>query len=132
MLSVPIPPNEAERQQALDRLELLDTPADPYLDTLTLAQQITLAEEQVKTAQEALQLSKQRYKLGLGTVVEVTQSEVAVTAAQTRLAETQFDYKIAEVTLAYTSQGDDTGRILLLSRSTTTPSDAVGPRAAAN
>jgi len=36
-----------------------------------------LAEEQVKTAQESLQLEKQRYKLGLGTVVEVTQSEVA-------------------------------------------------------
>ncbi len=89
-----------------------------YLDTLTFAQQITLAEEQVRTAEEALQLSKQRYKLGLGTVVEVTQSEVAVTAAQTRLAETQYDYKIAEVTLAYTSQGDDTARILLLSRST--------------
>ena len=45
--------------------------------------------------------------------MEVTQSEVAVTAAQTRLAEMQYDYKIAEVTLAYTSQGDDTGRILL-------------------
>lgn len=88
-----------------------------YLDTITFAQQITLAEEQVKTAQEALQLSRQRYKLGLGTVVEVTQSEVAVTAAQTRLAETQYDYKIAEVTLAYTSQGDDTGRVQLLSRS---------------
>ncbi|MBA2485894.1 MAG: TolC family protein [Nitrospira sp.] len=89
-----------------------------YLDTVTFAQQIKLVEEQVKTAEEALQLSKQRYKLGLGTVVEVTQSEVAVTTAQTRLAETQYDYKIAEVTLAYTSQGDDTGRILLLSRST--------------
>ncbi len=35
MLSVPIPPNEAERQEALDRMELLDTPADPYLDALT-------------------------------------------------------------------------------------------------
>ncbi|MFN3769761.1 sensor domain-containing diguanylate cyclase [Ectopseudomonas guguanensis] len=35
MLNVPLPANEAERQQALDRLELLDTPADPYLDTLT-------------------------------------------------------------------------------------------------
>ncbi|WP_296234142.1 sensor domain-containing diguanylate cyclase [uncultured Pseudomonas sp.] len=35
MLSVPLPANETERQQALDRLELLDTPADPYLDTLT-------------------------------------------------------------------------------------------------
>lgn len=89
-----------------------------YLDTVTFAQQIKLAEEQMRTAEEALQLSKQRYKLGLGTVVEVTQSEVAVTAAQTRLAEMQYDYKIAEVTLAYTSQGDDTGRILLLSRST--------------
>ncbi len=101
-----------------------------YLDTLTFAQQITLAEEQVKTAQEALQLSKQRYKLGLGTVVEVTQSEVALTAAQTRLAETQYDYKIAEVTLAYTSQGDDTGRILLLSRAGSPPPDAVGPQPA--
>lgn len=76
-----------------------------YLDTITYAQQIKLAEEQVKTAQEALQLAKQRYKLGLGTVVEVTQSEVAVTAAQTRLAEAQYDYKTAEVTLAYATRG---------------------------
>jgi outer membrane protein len=64
-----------------------------------------LGEEQVKTAQEALQLAKQRYKLGLGTIVEVTQSEVALTAAETRLAEAQYDYKIAEVTLAYASAG---------------------------
>ena len=72
-----------------------------YLDTITQAQQIKLADEQVKTAQEALSLAKQRYKLGLGSVVELTQSEVAVTGAQTRLAEAQYDYKTAEVTLAY-------------------------------
>jgi outer membrane protein len=76
-----------------------------FLDTMTFAQHIKLAEEQVKTAQEALQLARQRYKLGLGTVVEVTQSEVALTGAQTRLAEAQYDYKIAEVTLAYTTGG---------------------------
>lgn len=35
MLSVQLPANEAKRQQALDNLELLDTPADPYLDALT-------------------------------------------------------------------------------------------------
>ena len=68
---------------------------------MTLAQQIKLGEEQVKTSQEALQLAKQRYRLGLGSVVEVTQAEVAVTVAQTRLAEAQYDYKSAEVTLAY-------------------------------
>jgi len=76
-----------------------------YLDTMTFSQQIKLGEEQVRTAQEAQQLSKQRYKLGLGSIVEVTQAEVALTAAQTRLAEAQYDYKIAEVTLAYASGG---------------------------
>jgi len=76
-----------------------------YLDTVTFTQQIKLAEELVKTAQEALSLAKQRYKLGLGSIVEVTQSEVGLTAAQTKLAEAQYDYKIAEVTLAYASGG---------------------------
>lgn len=74
-----------------------------YLDTVTFAQQITLAKDQVLTAQEALQLAKQRYKLGLANVVEVTQAEVALTGAQTRLAEAQYDYKISEVTLTYTT-----------------------------
>jgi outer membrane protein len=76
-----------------------------YLDLLSLAQQIKLGEELVKTAQEALQLARERYKLGLGSVVEVTQSEVSLTATQTRLAEAQYDYKIAEVTLAYAVGG---------------------------
>ncbi|QFT20664.1 Response regulator PleD [Pseudomonas sp. THAF187a] len=35
MLSAPLPANEAERQQALESLDVLDTPADPYLDALT-------------------------------------------------------------------------------------------------
>jgi len=76
-----------------------------YLDTVTFTQQIKLADELVKTAQEALSLAKQRYKLGLGNIVEVTQSEVGLTTAQTKLAEAQYDYKIAEVTLAYAAGG---------------------------
>jgi outer membrane protein len=72
-----------------------------YLETLSQIEQIKLAEEQVRTAKEALGLARQRYRLGLGSIVEVTQSEVALTAAQTRLAEAQYNYKIAEVTLAY-------------------------------
>ena len=89
-----------------------------YLDTVTFAQQIKLVEEQVRTAEEALQLSKQRYKLGLGTVVEVTQSEVAVTAAQTRLADTQYDLQNCRGDAGLHVPGDDTGRILFLSRAT--------------
>ena len=56
-------------------------------------------------AKEALGLARQRYKLGLSSIVEVTQSEVAVTAAETRLAETQYNAKIAEAQLRYAVGG---------------------------
>lgn len=46
MLSAELPHNEVQRQQALERQDLLDTPADPYLDTLT---RITLELFEVKT-----------------------------------------------------------------------------------
>lgn len=78
---------------------------DSYLDVVTLLPQIKVAEEQVKIAREALFLASQRYKLGLSSIVEVTQSEVAVTAAETRLAETQFEAKIAEARLRYAVGG---------------------------
>jgi len=80
---------------------LTEQVTNSYLDTVTFAQQIKLSQELVKTAQEALSLAKQRYKLGLGSIVEITQSEVGLTTAQTKLVEAQYDYKIAEVTLAY-------------------------------
>ncbi len=78
---------------------------DSFLDLVTLTQQIKVAEEQVAIAREALSLASQRYKLGLSSIVEVTQSEVAVTAAETRLAETQYDAKIAEARLRYAVGG---------------------------
>src|SRR5947209_6039067 len=78
---------------------------DSFLDVVTLIQQIRVAEQQVSIAREALSLAGQRYKLGLSSIVEVTQSEVAVTAAETRLAETRYDAKIAEARLRYAIGG---------------------------
>ncbi len=78
---------------------------DSFLDVVTLIPQVKVAEQQVSIAREALSLAGQRYKLGLSSIVEVTQSEVAVTAAETRLAETQYDAKIAEARLRYAVGG---------------------------
>jgi outer membrane protein len=78
---------------------------DSFLDVVTLLQQVKVAEQQVLIAREALSLASQRYKLGLSSIVEVTQSEVAVTSAETRLAETQYDAKIAEARLRYAVGG---------------------------
>jgi outer membrane protein len=72
-----------------------------FLAVVTLIQQVKVAQEQVAVSREALGLARQRYKLGLSSIVEVTQSEVAVTAAETRLAETQYNAKIAEAQLRY-------------------------------
>ncbi len=78
---------------------------DSFLDVVTLIPQIKVAEQQVSIARESLSLAGQRYKLGLSSIVEVTQSEVAVTSAETRLAETQYDAKIAEARLRYAVGG---------------------------
>ncbi len=58
-----------------------------------------------RQAQESWHLAKQRYKPGLCTVVKVTPSEIAVTSAKIRLAEAHYDYKIADVMVAYSSEG---------------------------
>jgi outer membrane protein len=78
---------------------------DSFLDVITLLQQVKVAQEQVTIAREVLSLAGQRYKLGLSSIVEVMQSEVAVTAAETRLAETQYNAKIAEARLRYAVRG---------------------------
>jgi outer membrane protein len=76
-----------------------------FLAVVTLIQQVKVAQQQVAIGREALGLARQRYKLGLSSIVEVTQSEVAVTAAETRLAETQYNAKIAEAQLRYAVGG---------------------------
>jgi len=78
---------------------------DSYLEMVTLLEQVKVAQQQVLIGRESLSLASQRYKLGLSSIVEVTQSEVAVTAAETRLAETQYNTKIAEAHLRYAVGG---------------------------
>ena len=75
---------------------------EAFLNVQTLAQQIHAIKVLVAQTREALQLAQERYRLGLSSIVEVTQGEVAVTSAETSLAEAHYDYKTAEATLAYT------------------------------
>ena len=76
-----------------------------FLSLMTLLQQVKVAEEQVAISREALDLARQRYKLGLSSIVEVTQSEVSLTGAETRLAETQYNARIAQAQLRYAVGG---------------------------
>jgi len=78
---------------------------DSFLDLGTLIRQVKVSQDLLAYAREALSLAQQRYRLGLSSIVEVTQSEIAVTGADTRLAETQYNAKIAEARLRYAVGG---------------------------
>lgn len=86
------------------------------LDRDTFTHRIPPAEDVVETAQEVLSLTKQRHKPGLGSIVEVTQSEVGYAATQTKRADVPYDYTIAESMLAYAVGGNGQLQIELTMR----------------
>jgi outer membrane protein len=59
--------------------------ASAYHTHEALTQKVEVAQEQVAIARIALDLARERLRLGLGSIVELTQAEVAVTQAETTL-----------------------------------------------
>ena len=66
-----------------------------------LREKIAVAKEQVATARLALDLARERLRLGLGSVVEVTQSEVASTRAEIGLVTARFDAQATRAAVEY-------------------------------
>ena len=77
--------------------------AQAYLSRLTSEQQIRVAEERVAHAREALTLARERYKAGLGSILDVTTATAGLLGAQVGLADAQYDYRGSDAALAYAS-----------------------------
>ena len=60
--------------------------ASAYHTHEALTQKVEVAQEQVAIARIALDLARERLRFGLGSIVELTQAEVAVTRSETTLA----------------------------------------------
>ncbi|HET6674520.1 MAG TPA: TolC family protein [Nitrospiraceae bacterium] len=75
--------------------------AQAYFNSLTARQQITVAEERVAHAREALTLARERYKAGLGSILEVTTATANLLAAETGLADSQYDYRASQAALGF-------------------------------
>jgi len=75
--------------------------AKAYLSRLTAEQQIQVAQERVAHAREALTLARERYKAGLGSILDVTTATTDLLAAQTGLADAQYEYRAGDSALAY-------------------------------
>jgi outer membrane protein len=73
-----------------------------WSSAFTAYQRIPVTEELVAQAQLALKLAEGRYNLGLASIVEITQAQLAVTQAQIENVNARFDYQNAFAGLQYT------------------------------
>lgn len=75
--------------------------AKAYLNRLTAAQQIAVAQDRVAHARDALMLARERYKASLASILDVTSAATDLLTAETGLAEAQYGYLAGNSALAY-------------------------------
>ncbi|MBU6431705.1 MAG: TolC family protein [Nitrospirae bacterium] len=75
--------------------------ADAYLTLQTARQQITVEEKEVESARSALTLAKERYRLGLASIVDVTTATTALLASEVRLSEARYAVQVGIAAVAF-------------------------------
>ena len=72
---------------------------DAFLAHRTARERVAVARETVQHAEEGLRIVKDRYGAGLTTIVELLDSETALTATRTNLIRTLYDATVSEARL---------------------------------
>jgi outer membrane protein len=72
---------------------------DAFLAHQTARERVGVARETVQQAEESLRIVKDRYEAGLTTIVELLDSETALTATRTNLIRTLYDATVSEARL---------------------------------
>lgn len=75
--------------------------ATTYHPYQALLGKVLIIREQVEAARLALDLAHERLRRGLGSIVEMTQAETAVTRAETGLVIALYDAQTARAMLTY-------------------------------
>jgi outer membrane protein len=88
---------KAQEEQELQQVALDVEQA--YLRLVELQQRIKADEAAAATAKENLDLANGRYRVGVGSIIEVTDAQQLYTDAQTTYVRALYDYKIADAQL---------------------------------
>jgi outer membrane protein len=72
-----------------------------WLNANSAFQKIALTDQLLKNANEALDLAQQRYKLGLSSIIELSQAQLNQTQAELQSADAKFDYQAQISALKY-------------------------------
>ncbi len=76
-----------------------------WLNATTAYDRLAVTEQLVEQANLALDLAQARYKLGLGSIVELSQAQLQQTQAQISNAQAGYDYRLALAVLQYQTTG---------------------------
>jgi outer membrane protein len=76
-----------------------------WLNANTAYQRVSVTQQLSDQASLALDLAQTRYRLGLSSIVELTQAELQLTQAQISNAQAGYDYRLALAVLRYQTTG---------------------------
>ena len=79
---------------------------EAWLDALTAFDKIQVTKDLVANAQQALELAQSRYKLGLNSIIELSQAQLNATQAEIGYASAKYEYQVDRVKLEF-----DTGAL---------------------
>jgi outer membrane protein len=72
-----------------------------WLDTEKSFERLSVTQQLREQAELALELSQARYKLGLATIVELSQAELQKTEADIADTDAHYQYAVTQIVLAY-------------------------------
>jgi len=76
-----------------------------WLNATTAYQRLAVTQQLVDQAKLALDLAQSRYKLGLGSIVELSQAQLQETQAEITYADAGYDYRLSLAVLTYETTG---------------------------
>jgi outer membrane protein len=76
-----------------------------WLSANTAYQRLSVTQQLLDQAKLALDLAQSRYKLGLGSIVEVSQAQLQETQAEISFAQAGYDYRLSLAILSYETTG---------------------------
>ncbi len=76
-----------------------------WLSANNAFQRLAVTQQLLEQAQLSLELAQARYKLGLGSIVELSQAQLQATQAEISNAQAGYDYRLAQAVLRYETTG---------------------------
>ncbi len=97
---------QAAKEQILDlRNRISRDVRTSWLDANTAYQRLAVSQQLLDEANRALDLAQTRYKLGLGSIVELSQGQLQQTQAEIGDAQANYEYRLALSVLRYQTSG---------------------------